>query len=85
MKRPYDHMVVSSYHHIIKNSHATFGQIQPIVPGFDRIVSDSHKSWDDWLNSPKNGMRIFRTLSGLKKREDASNFGDSWTKSIAAI
>ena len=41
----YHHIIISSSHHIIiasydktKNTHATFWWIQPIVPGFDRIV-----------------------------------------------
>ena len=31
-----------------------------------KSLSDSHKSWEDRLNSPKSGMWIFKTWNGLK-------------------
>ena len=50
----------------INNALATFGRIQPIVPGFIALYPPLwHKSRDDRLNSSKKGVWIFKTSNGL--------------------
>ena len=81
-------IIISSYHHInethpmleqhFKTSLATFWRIQPIVPGFVRILIR-------FAQIPGRSAEFAQkwNLKRLKNREDGSDFDDFWTKSMA--
>ena len=68
---------------ITNNAHANFSWIQPIVPGFGRIVIRFAQTRDDRPNSPKNGVRNFRTSNDSKIARMApisTIFGRNWLR-----
>ena len=63
-------------------SYATFGRIQPIVPGFVRILIRLARILGRSAEFAKKWPVHFQISNGLKNCEDSSDFDDSWTKSI---
>ena len=69
---------------ITNNAHATFWWIQPIVPGFGRIVIRFAQILGGSAEFAKTWRAKFSNFERLKNREDSSDFNDFWTKSIAS-
>ena len=45
---------------------AMFEGLKPNVPGFFRLDSDSKESWDDWLDSFKDGiLYLFDSIDSI--------------------
>ena len=90
----YDHVIISSCHHInitppmldqdFKISLATFWRIQPIGPGFGRILIRFAQIPGRSAEFAQKWRVDFSNFKWLKNREDGSDFDDSWTKTIAA-
>ena len=67
-----------------KISLATFWRIQPIVPGFGRILIRIAQIPGRSAEFAQKWRVDFSNFKWLKNREDGSDFDDSWTKTIAA-
>ena len=90
----YDHIMISSYHHInitppsqeqnFEISLATFWRIQPIVPGFGRILIRFAQIPGRSPEFAQKWRVDFSNFKRLKNREDGSDFDDSWTVFIAS-
>ena len=69
---------------IFENSLATFSRIQPIVPGFGRILIRFAQIPGRSPEFAQKWRVDFSNFKRLKNRADGSDFDDSWTKTIAA-
>ena len=68
----------------IENTLATFGRIQPIVPGFVRIIIRFAYILGRLAELAQKWHVNFQNLKRLKHREDGSDFDDFWMESIAS-
>ena len=72
----YHHIIVLSYHHIItssdrqpkKNEKPLLSKLSRSSRDLCESLTDSHKSWDDRLNSPKSGVWIFVLWTAQKSQ-----------------
>ena len=87
---PYDHIIISSYHHIMseqpvfpKNRTRHFSMNLDERPGESSICKgfDINLGTIGWIR-PKVASE-FSNFERLKNREDSSDFDDFWTESIA--
>ena len=69
---------------ITNNAHATFWWIQPIVPGFGRIVIRFAQILGRSAEFAKKWRAKFSNFEQLKNREDSSDFDNFLTKTIAS-